>query len=210
MILELLIAAMSPTAPDDVESLVSSLGPHSDYRSVEEIGRHGCRALPALVRQLEIVPADRVPRHDQELYPREMRVVWSIAALRHITNTDFHAPRPSSFDPESHGGQALSLGAPPDSTKFFGIWMSRGIHYFAPAAQQRTILAQWRRFDASGACRRARPNPDVAFWLNGLRYNDPSFRLANAATRLTPPRRSLQGVVRIGGSIGESKPDPAD
>jgi hypothetical protein len=216
MILPLIAAAMSPAAPGDIERLVAGLGLQSDDRSIETIGRFGCRAVPALVRQLEVVWVVRVLNDEAQLYPREARVVWTIAALRHITDTDFHAPRPSWFDRGSTSVRMLTMGAPPGRTKFFGVWESRGSYYFAPPAQQRAIIAQWRRYSASGACRRARPNPDFAFWLHGMRYSHLrvlsryATDVASPATQVAGPAWTYYGTVRIGGSDRESQPVPED
>jgi hypothetical protein len=125
MILALIAAAMNPTAPGEVERLVARLGLQSDYRSVEAIGRYGCRAVPALVRQLEVVRVVRVLGYEEERHPREIRVAWTIAALPHYRHGFLGTPatlvrsrfawRPVS-DPRRS----------PDSTKFFGIWRRGG------------------------------------------------------------------------------------
>lgn len=183
MNLALALAAISVADAGDIESLVAGLGLESDYRSVEAVGRFGCRAVPALVRQLEVVGTNRVLRHEEERHPREIRVAWTIAALRHITDTDFYAPRVGWSDPAAAGVQVLTRGAPPDSTKFFGVWQSRGSYYFSTPAQQRTIIEQWRRYSSSGVCRDGRRNRDFYFWLYGASARD--------------PRAGLSGTIRL-------------
>src|SRR5688572_24638753 len=96
------VAAMSVAGGGDVDPMVRELGLPSDYRLVEAIGRHGCRAVPALVRQLEVVRTRRIVGFETDRYPRAMRVVWTIATLRHITGQDFYAPRPARFDPDAN------------------------------------------------------------------------------------------------------------
>lgn len=203
MILPLIAAALSPAAPGDLERLVAGLGPQSDHRSIEAIGRFGCQAVPALVRQLEIVRTERVLSHEKERHPRAIRVAWTIAALRHITDTDFYAPHTGWFDPADRI-RILRRGAPINSTKFFGVWQSRGSYHFATPAQQRAIIDQWRRYSASGACRRARLNPNFSFWLYGQRYSDllvlslNANEVASPATHVADPMRAYYGTIRIG------------
>jgi hypothetical protein len=65
------------------------------------------------------------------------------------------------------GQQMLVRGAPPNTTKFFGIWMSRGNAYFATQPQQHAIIRRWRAYGASDACRHDRRNSDFMFYLYG-------------------------------------------
>lgn len=151
------------------QSLVSQLGPRSDVRSIEAIARYGCDAVPLLVQQLEVVQTEELDLLDDRRDPRAMRVIWSIAALRYITGRDFYAVRSWRIDPASVRHQRLASGAPPGRTKFFGIWMSRQIAYFAPPAQQRNIIRRWQRYSSSGQCIRRSENRDFMFWLYGVR-----------------------------------------
>lgn len=158
-------------ASSTVESLVSRLGPRSDYRSVEEIAQYRCAAVPFLVRQLEVVPPRSITFLDAERYPREIRVFWTIATLRYITNRDFYASRNWRVDPHSVRDYMLALGAPPDKTLYFGTWPSRGAVYFARPEEQREIIRQWREYSASGNCESPSGERDSLFWLHGTRQD---------------------------------------
>lgn len=161
--------AASIIAPGQPQSLVSQLGPRSDVSSVESIAQYGCEAVPLLVQQLEVIRASDMDFLNGADRPREMRVIWSIAALRYITGKDFYAGRTWRIDPNSVRHQRLASGAPRGRTKFFGIWMSRQIVYFAPSAQQQEIIRRWQRYSASGQCRGGSENRDFMFWLYGVR-----------------------------------------
>jgi len=164
-----LIAYVLAAVGGSPEGAVASLGPESDYRAVENVARFGCAAVPLLVRQLEVVTPAVIGHGEKASYPREMRVVWSIASLRYITDRDFYADQSAPGDPDSARQQMLVDGAPPGQTKFFGIWMSRGTVYFASPDEQRDIIRQWQAYSTSGQCGGSRMNRQLSFWLYGAR-----------------------------------------
>lgn len=150
-----------------LESAAGGLGAESDYRAVEMVGSFGCDAVPLLVQQLEPVEVDQIDLLEGHRHQQAMRVIWSIAALRYITGKDFYADRLHSMDAAQVGPNMLSMGAPPGSIKFFGVWMSRGTIFFSSTAQQRDIIDRWHRYIASGSCER-NENRDIGFWLYGV------------------------------------------
>lgn len=153
-----------------VQSLVENLGPNSDSHSIEAIAEYNCKAIPYLTRQLQVVQPSQVNFNEAELYPDEMRVVWSIAALRYISGKDFYAKQARKVTLDSPRDQMLHSGAPQGQTKLFGVWMSRGLVYFASASDQAKIIESWRRYESSKACKPGRrKNRDISFWLYGVK-----------------------------------------
>jgi hypothetical protein len=153
-----------------MESAIAGLGSRSDVTSVEEVARFGCSAVPRLVQQLKMIEPRQFNLRDAERHPGDMRVIWSIAALRAITGNDFYASR----DPQSKRGSPRldMLGAGKGRTKFFGIWPSRGIVYFATREQQRRIIGKWRKYNQLGSCRGGSQNRDSEFWLYGRHFEN--------------------------------------
>jgi hypothetical protein len=169
MSLQWIAVIASLTAVITMETAVSRLGPQSDYKSIEEVATFGCKAVPLLVDQLEVVPEEPVRFLEKDRHPLEMRVLWSIAALRFITGKDFYAEGGVRRQADSPRDQMLTIGVPKGSAKFFGIWMSRGIVYFAPKDQQSNIIRKWRRYSSAGACKKPmHSSEDSQFWLYGI------------------------------------------
>lgn len=162
-----LVASLVLATP--IEAAVSRLGPRSDIAAVEEVARYGCQAVPYLARQLHVTNVRQINFSQSERHPEEMRIIWSIAALRYISGQDFHATQESRGNPDSARYQMLRIGAPAGSTKFFGIWMSRGTTYFASPHEQKKIIDGWRRYSSSGICKPSgEKRRDILFWLYGV------------------------------------------
>lgn len=156
-----------------VEVLASLLGPDSDYTSVEEIGRYGCDAVPYLVQQLAVADVEETNFLEGKSHPAAMRMLWSIATLRYITEVDFYADQEVTGEPNSPRQQRLTSGAPSGQTKFFGIWPSRGNIYFARRSEQEEIILSWRAYSRSDRCESSGGQRDAIFWLYGERPDEP-------------------------------------
>jgi hypothetical protein len=150
---------------------IERLGSDEASSQLDLIDQFGCAAVPELVRNLRVVPRGHYPPQHQ---PEEVqRVVYLIAALRYITAEDFYGTisRRELKAYDGPGRQFLPEDAPPRHAKFFGWWMSRGSLYLAPERTQAQIIAAWRVYARSGACKhstwRGRTLSD--FYLGGYR-----------------------------------------
>jgi hypothetical protein len=141
-------------------------GPHP-YAEFNQIGRYGCIAVPMLVDELRVVKAGRYFPPQQGF--AVSHAMWVFAALRRVTGRDFYGratPRQlQSFSDQ--GRYFLQQFAPAGRVKPFGIWLSHGVAYAAPESAQRKINSAWRRFAASGACRKQHPRSDPSEYLTG-------------------------------------------
>jgi hypothetical protein len=132
---------------------IAKLGSDEASSQLDFIDQFGCAAVPELVGNLRVVPRGHYPPQHQ---PEEVqRVVYLVAALRYVTGEDFYGtispPELKAYD--GPGRQFLLEDAPPRHAKFFGWWMSRGSLYLAPERTQAQIIAAWRRYARSGACK---------------------------------------------------------
>lgn len=168
MLYVLAYAVLAASPAIDVDAAIKSLGPQSDFASVERIARYGCRAVPIIVKELEAVGGGNFNFKDKVHYPRQMKALWSIATLRYITGQDFYAKAGSSTSRDSPQYQMLTKGAPAGTVKYFGIWMSRGVIYFASSKQQQDVVKQWKSYVTSGRCNENMKR-DPVFWLYGIR-----------------------------------------
>jgi hypothetical protein len=167
MIAALLALLLEPTSsppPSALDRVVAELGGAEPWAAIEEVSGHGCAAVPALVRALRVVKPGRYRPGAKRGFEVE-HAMWVYAALRRIAGRDFYgratARQIAAYSPA--GRQFLRDYAPPGEVKPFGLWLSHGILYFAPAAAQREIIASWRDYAALRRCRDSsapRPPPD--------------------------------------------------
>jgi hypothetical protein len=145
--------------------LAHKLGATSDVKSLEALSKFGCSAVPTLAYQLKVTRTRKVSLSDRTVH-RELKIVWTIAALRYITGMDFRTNIVSSPYPE--GREMIRKGGK-SGGQAFGVWMSRELVYFNNAKAQSDIFTRWKRFARRGLCRQGHENHDVLFWLYGIR-----------------------------------------
>ncbi|HEY0311551.1 MAG TPA: hypothetical protein VGC56_03565 [Allosphingosinicella sp.] len=166
----LLLAGASAERPAHPLSFyVDRLGTTEATSQLEPIDAFGCTAIPSLVEQLRIVTPGHYPAARQP--ERVLRAIFLIAALRTITARDFYGdmPRRALRGYDAAGRQFLTDDAPKGRAKFFGWWPSRGTFYVAPERAQTQIIAAWRAYARSGACRHSSwlGSKQSGFYLGG-------------------------------------------
>lgn len=159
-----------------LESMVSgrieALGSEgTSVTDLEYLAERRCEALPLLAEELHTVPQRFLDTLETSQYSVATHQVWVIAALRYITGNEEIADDP---DERAEGDTSpseyfLRLHLPPDKTRFFGSWFSRGHIYFAGIDAQQEIIQGWKSFLASYDCRLPPPRYaiDVEFWFYG-------------------------------------------
>ena len=159
-------------APDHPLSYsIDQLGTAEASSQLDFIDRYGCAAVPELVANLRVIRRGHYPPTHQ---PSQMqRAVYVVVALRYITGENFDGviSRRELKGYNGAGRQFITTGVAPGRAQFFGWWMSRGSFYLAPESTQAQIIAAWKRYARSGACKHSTwPGRRLSdFYLGGIR-----------------------------------------
>lgn len=127
--IRIFVENIETVAPSDLEFL---------FR--DPVASAGC-----LLRQLRIVRAASLEPSDQEIRPEDLRVIWTLRALRFMTDgQEFFAPLTNDMARMLHSKRREFLTKRREGeVAFFSVWMSRDIIYIAPHEAQRTIISKW-------------------------------------------------------------------
>ncbi len=153
-------------AHPSIADAVKSLGPETTIEHLKILRRNPKLAVGLLVKQLEVISEKKILSGDRQAYPREMRVVWSIRALRYLTSLDFKGNTDYRFEKNEDKDRTQFLHMSQDGrVAFFGMWMSRDSIYIAPKDAQQEIIKKWNEWTASTLNDYKFPVPrDIDFW----------------------------------------------
>ncbi len=110
--------------------------------------------LHQLSNNLKIVSQSDIDNEKEEAW----RVIWSLRALRFLTNKKFTSSKPTDHPNTLSEFLFSSDGA----MWFFGVWMSRDKIFVSPPSQQKDIISQWTTYIDEATCSEAEVSID--FW----------------------------------------------
>jgi hypothetical protein len=125
-----------------IASRVRALGPSTSSEDFKLFEADPVEAVEHLVMQLKPISGRSIPRDKQEFHAEEMRVIWTIRALRYLTDMDFDGTTVNR-NWDSDRGHFLQR-TEGNAVKFFGVWMSRDYTFVAPRDAQLQIIAKWK------------------------------------------------------------------
>lgn len=124
--------------------LVSSLGPKTEKTDIyEKFGENPKFEIDCLIGNLKVIPKKSVSEDSPDI-----KVVWSIRALRFLSGQDFEGQPSNDFhlgereEDRRYGMLKTDTG----KMKFFRTWPSRAVVFLAPPATQKEIISQWKKW----------------------------------------------------------------
>jgi hypothetical protein len=160
-----------PLAQAPPDALIARLAREDEslgsVEALAAIRARGCSVVPDLARTLHVTRTETLYQYEQKDHPDDMRLVWTIAALRYVTGRDFTAPM-DRLPTGVNRRLWLTVFLKPGQSRFFGSWMSRLSVHFATPAVQAAIIRKWRTegLHACLANKLWRPT-DSDFWFFG-------------------------------------------
>jgi len=119
-----------------------------DYKQCfDEFAKHPSEAACYLIRNLHTISQTQIRPEESESNKDAMKVIWSIRALKYLTNgKNFTAKTSYVFKkPEKTRKHFLTIFSEQE-LPFFSVWMSRDIIYIAPIDVQTKIIEQWKKW----------------------------------------------------------------
>ena len=149
----------------DIEAAVRRLGADTKIEDLATLRVDPLLAVTLLVKQVRPISETKILRDERQLRPEEMRVIWSIRALRYLTGLDFTAKTQHRFQGSNDEDRAQFLRLKNREVAFFGVWMSRDSIFIAPEDAQRVIVQKWKKWAKSDARNhKFRPPKDIDQW----------------------------------------------
>jgi hypothetical protein len=144
---------------------VKNLGPSTKPEDLAPLRANPLKATELLIQQIALVCETKILAENQKSHPAEMRVIWSIRALRYLSGLNFAARTKHRFhDKKADRAQFLGLTAE-NEVVFFGTWMSRDSIYLAPRDAQLEIIEKWKKWATSEAKNHKFVTPkDITEW----------------------------------------------
>jgi hypothetical protein len=138
-----------------IASRVRALGPSTSVEDLEFFEADPVLAVEQLVMQLKPISGRSISIDKQEFHAEEMRVIWTIRALRYLTGMDFDGTTVNrNWDSDRAHFLERTEG---NTVKFFGVWMSRDYTFVAPRDAQLQIIAKWKDWAKLQAQKHAYP-----------------------------------------------------
>lgn len=139
----LFFAAKNSSASQTNSELLVRLGGNDTMAVLSEMKLHPKEYVKLLVEQLSITSnTDKITFSNTNERKDDLRIIWSIRALRYLTGIQFSAPINTEASTEKKKFQFL-LKRNEQGLKFFGVKMSTETIYLAPIDTQFEIIKNW-------------------------------------------------------------------
>jgi uncharacterized protein YfcZ (UPF0381/DUF406 family) len=132
---------------DEIKNIVDNIVNNKSKKSFNELSKKPVESVCYLINNLHTISQTEIRPEERQNNMEAMKVIWSIRALRYLTNgKDFTSETSYIFnESEEDRKHFLTIFSEKD-IPFFSVWMSRDIIYIAPEDVQIKIIEQWKRW----------------------------------------------------------------
>jgi hypothetical protein len=148
--------SQSVFAAVDVDEIINQLmaGPTNPQEYLEVLAKNSSESGPVLISNLKPISLKEISPDQFATHPAEMKIIWSLRALRYIYRKDYSSKTNYVFKSEEelqvqHFIKASYTDKTNHEVMLFGVWMSRDIIYLAPEDAQINIIKQWKEWSKS-------------------------------------------------------------
>lgn len=136
---------------DELKNIVENLAifesSSDSQKSLNKLAKYPVESVCYLINSLHTIPQTQILPEERKNNMSSMNVIWSIRALRYLTNCkDFTSETSYVFSESEEKRKHFLTILNEHDLPFFSVWMSRDIIYIAPEDVQNKIIEKWKRW----------------------------------------------------------------